>query len=47
LREAPRVLKLLENFVQVQRLVLELLNGIAHLLLEGLLYVSSCASSGD
>jgi hypothetical protein len=38
---------LLAQAVMALRLVLVLLNEIIHLLLEGLLCVSSCASSGD
>jgi len=41
------VLQPLENFVQGLHSMLVRLNGIVHLHLEGLLYVSSCASSGD
>jgi hypothetical protein len=47
LLEAPMVLTPLVNFVQELRSEPVLLSGKVHRLLEGLLYVSSCASSGD
>jgi hypothetical protein len=47
LQVALVVLQPLENFEQGLHLMLVLLNEIVHLHLEGLLCVSSCASSGD